>query len=97
MQSMKTVSQNDLTRQERLIIWMRREGHTNTSVARALGVTLSSITRWIAADSISTWRHRQLMDFGFPEDLLPAARDLTPGPKRGSSWPEARKRTAIIR
>ncbi|MBQ3060101.1 MAG: XRE family transcriptional regulator [Desulfovibrio sp.] len=92
MQSMKTLSQNDLTRQERLFIWMRREGHTNRAVAKALGVGITSITRWIAADTIPTRRHRQLVDFGFPEELLPPAKDISSGPKLGSSWPESRKR-----
>lgn len=82
MQSAINIASTDLTRQERLLIWLRRAGITNVDIARKIGVSSSmSVTRWFNAESIPTRRHRQLVDFGIPAELLPPALDITPGPR----------------
>lgn len=75
------LTQSDLTRQERLMIWLRRAGITKMQIARTLGVQPVAIARWFEAKSIPTWRHNQLVQFGIPAELLPPAVDRAPGPK----------------
>lgn len=85
MPSVKNLSLTDLTRQERLVIWLRRAGISNAALARALGTGQATICRWINhADSLPSWRHRQLTEFGIPAELLPPAMDIPGGPKPGS-------------
>lgn len=84
MSSMEKISLSDLTRQERLVIWLRRAGISNAALARALGTGQATICRWINhADSLPSWRHRQLVEFGIPAELLPPAMDIPGGPKPG--------------
>lgn len=75
---------DNLTRQERLLIWLRRANITNAQIAAALNVGAIAVTRWFRADSIPSWRHRQLVTFGIPADLLPPAVDKAPGRARKS-------------
>lgn len=62
----------DLTRQERLLIWLRRAGLTNKAIAEAVGVKPAAVTRWFEAETIPPYRHDQLTRFGIPAELLPA-------------------------
>mgnify|MGYP000152257866 CR=1 FL=1 len=78
--TMKTaITYEELTRQERLLIWLRRANLNNAQIAEALNVSAIAISRWFRAESISSWRHRQLVDFGIPAELLPPAVDKAPG------------------
>lgn len=78
---MINLTQSDLTRQERLSIWMRRAGITKMQVAEKIGVQPIAVTRWFRAETIPTWRYWQLVEFGIPPDLLPDALDKAPGPR----------------
>lgn len=71
------------TRQEALLIWLRRRGLQQRDIARRLGIGQNTVSRWLAADTIPSWRHRQLVSLGIPAELLPAPLDIAPGPKRG--------------
>lgn len=82
MQSMKDITQIDVTRQDMLSIWLKRQGKTQADIARALEVGEVSVSRWMKAKSIPVRRHEQLVKFGIPADLLPPPLDITPGPKR---------------
>lgn len=71
------------TRQEALLIWIRRRGMQQRDIERRLGIGQNTVSRWLAADTIPSWRHRQLVSLGIPAELLPAPLDIAPGPKRG--------------
>lgn len=81
---MKELPQLDLTRQDMLLIWLKRQGKTQADIARALEVGKVSVSRWMRAETIPVRRHEQLVQLGIPENLLPAPLDITPGPKRRS-------------
>ncbi|MEZ6855010.1 hypothetical protein [Halodesulfovibrio aestuarii] len=71
----------DLTRAEKLEIYMKRTGLTFADIAKPLNVAPASARRMLLNDSIPTWRHTQLIKAGIPEMLLPPARDIAPGRK----------------
>ena len=71
-----------LTRQARLLAWIKQEGITQARIAQALETSEQSVSRWMRAESIPSWRHRQLLEFGIPAELLPPAVDICPGPKK---------------
>lgn len=79
---MNNNKQMPLTRQELLILWLKRQGKCQADIARALNVAEISVSRWVRADRISTRRHKQLVEFGIPADLLPVPLDLDPGRKK---------------
>ena len=78
---MTNVTQGDLTRQESLLIWLRRAGITQKRIAVAVGVQSVAVGHWLKAERISSWRRKQLVDFGIPSELLPPAVDKAPGRK----------------
>lgn len=82
MSSMKEIPQLDLTRQDMLSIWLKRQGSTQADIARALDVGEITVSRWMRAESIPVRRHEQLLKLGIPAELLPAPLDITPGPKK---------------
>ena len=52
--TMKTaITYEELTRQERLLIWLRRANLNNAQIAEALNVSAIAISRWFRAESIS--------------------------------------------
>lgn len=75
------ITHEDLTRQERLVIWLRRTSTTQAQVARALGVGKPAVGRLLFSERASSWRVKQLRDYGIPEDLLPRAEDIPSGPR----------------
>jgi len=72
---------SDLTRAEKLEIYMRRRKITFSHIAKSIGVTTTSARRMLLNVSIPTWRFNQLLAAGIPEELLPPARDVAPGRK----------------
>lgn len=76
------ITLNDLTRQECLSIWLRREGVSVADIAKSLDVKPMSVSRWFRAERISSWRHRQLVECGIPAELLPPPVDIAPGRPR---------------
>lgn len=75
------------TRQESLRLWLTRNGIRQADIAKALDTGANTISRWLRADNIPTWRHQQLVKFGIPVELLPAAVDIPPGPKKSRAFP----------
>lgn len=82
---MEEIPQITFTRQAMLSAWLKQEGITQASIAQALEISEQSVSRWIRAQSLSSWRHSQLVSFGIPADLLPPVVDKAPGPKRTNS------------
>lgn len=58
-----------------LLAWLKQQGITQVSIARALETSKQSVSRWMRADTIPTWRHEQLVKFGIPAELLPVAQE----------------------
>lgn len=82
MQITGKIAQTDLTRQELLRVWMRRNGLTYAALGRELGVGKTTIKNWFQAERIPAWRHEALVQFGVPVELLPEPINIAPGPKR---------------
>lgn len=74
----------ELTRLERLIIWMRRNNINFSEIGESLGITRMSAGRLCKAERIPSSRHRELVQLGIPTDLLPPAEDVRRGPKTGT-------------
>lgn len=87
MQSTEKLSQTPLTRQERLLVWMRRKKLTNADIARRLEVGNATVRAWFEAESIPQWRHDALVALGIPAELLPPGQNIAPGPKRKPPFP----------
>lgn len=82
MPIMKDITGIELTRQDMLSIWLKRQGKTQADIARALKVGEVSVSRWMRADRIPQWRHEALVKFGIPAELLPEPVNIAPGPKK---------------
>lgn len=72
---------SDLTRAEKLEVYMKRKNITFSNIAKSIGVAPASARRMLLNESIPTWRHNQLLAAGIPDVLLPPARDVAPGRK----------------
>lgn len=85
------VTQSELTRQERLLIWMRRTGKTNVMLAQFAGVSCMAVGRWMKQEALPWHRVQILRDFGIPEELLPTAQGMygNAPPAAGHSAPVA--------
>lgn len=81
MQSTQLVAHVELTRQERLKLWLWRNNCKQAELARKLGVGKSAVGKWIRAERLPSWRVRMLREVGIPEELLPRAEDIPCGPK----------------
>lgn len=79
---MTNLIQIDLTRQELLQIWLKRNGLKQVDLARELDVNESSLSVMLRGETISSLRHGQLVKLGLPAELLPSIVDKKPGPKR---------------
>ena len=71
----------ELTRLERLIIWLRRNDMNFSRIGELLGITRMSAGRLCKAERIPSEQHRELVQLGIPIDLLPPAEDVRRGPK----------------
>lgn len=79
---MVKIPQINLTRQAMLLAWLKQEGITQASIAKALETSEQSVSRWMRAETIPSWRHEQLVKFGLPEKLLPKPMNIPSGPKK---------------
>lgn len=77
----------ELTRQESLQIWMRRNNRPQRLFAANLGLSEAALSRMLRADSISSRRHAELVRLGIPPELLPPAEEKRGGPKRVIALP----------
>lgn len=73
MQTTIPVTQDQLTRQERLRVWLRRNGKSGAALGKYAHVTTITSCRWLKAESLPWHKVQVLRDFGIPEELLPAA------------------------
>lgn len=84
VQSMGILPRIEPTRQELLQLWLKRNGIQQGDIASALNTGKNTVSRWLRAETIPSWRHQQLQVFGIPQELLPTPLDIAPGPKRRS-------------
>lgn len=82
---MQELTQMNLTRQELLYLWFKRNDVRQKDIAAKIEVTEASFSRMIHAETISTWRHTQLVAIGIPSEFLPPILDKSPGPKKRKS------------
>lgn len=71
---------NDLTRTEKLDVYLSRIGSSYANIGDKLGISRSTALRMLRSPHVSTHRHRQLASL-LPKELLPEAKDVPPGPK----------------
>lgn len=81
MESITSITYEELTRQERLFIWLRRNGMKQAEIARALGVGGMAINRMLNKETAPAYRVEQLRELGIPAGLLPRPLNIKPGPK----------------
>lgn len=84
---MVEVSQIDLSRQAMLLAWLRQNGITQASIARSLEASEQSVSRWMRAETIPSWRHCQLVKLGIPDELLPRPVHKISGPRKNRTTP----------
>lgn len=70
------------SRYDRLYAWMLDHRISYPALAKELGVSESGARRLCNSETIPVHRHDQLVQLGFPVDLLPAARDRPKGRPR---------------
>lgn len=81
MQSSIAINLTELSRQEKLRLWMARAGVRFVDMAAALDVTPAAIGKLCKQTTMPEHRHRALVDFGVPADLLPAPLNIKSGPR----------------
>ena len=72
----------NVTRQDKLKIWLDLSGISYAKLAEMLVVEPSVARRLCKGDSVSPYRWAQLQAVGIPEELLPESKFIPPGPKR---------------
>lgn len=72
---------DDLSRTEKLEIYMTRKKLTFTDIGKTISSTRATAHNLLHARTIPTHRHKALVNAGIPEQLLPPARDIAPGRK----------------
>ena len=70
-----------ISREERLLIWLRRNELSYAALGKKLGISTMSALRLCKAKRISSMRHDQLCELGIPEALLPKKEDSPKGRK----------------
>ena len=81
MQLVSNVTQLPLTRQERLSLFLRRNGLSIAKIANEMDISRSGLSKLLLADMAPPERVNQLIKIGFPEDLLPEPVVRRPGRK----------------
>lgn len=71
MQLVANVTQSPLTRQERLSLFLRRNSKSIAQIAIEMNISRSGLSKLLIADIASPERVNQLLEMGFPKDLLP--------------------------
>jgi len=75
----QTIHGQQVTRQELLILWLRRNGISFRELGRRLGVTDVSAKRICRAETAPVHRVECLLEMGIPENLLPEAQNKIVG------------------
>jgi len=71
----------ELSRQEKLRLWMERAGVTFISLALGVGINPAVLGRQCKQDTMPARNHSALLAQGVPAELLPVPLDQRPGPK----------------
>jgi len=71
----------DLSRDEKLWIFLNRSGLTFKAIGGKLDMTGTAAAKLCRGDTMPTRRHAELVALGIPADLLPRPEDIKPGPK----------------
>ena len=66
-------------RYDHLLVWMDEHGITFSALGEKLSISASGARRLCVSEFIPSERHRQLLDLGFPFELLPLSRDRKRG------------------
>ena len=78
----------NVSRQDKLKIWLDLSGISYAKLAEIMMVESSVARRLCKGDSVSPYRWSQLQAVGIPEELLPESKFIPPGPKRLSKAEE---------
>ena len=70
---------SELTREEKLLVWMKRNQESFVNIAKKMHLTRRSIVYLLTSETISPIRHAQLIKIGLPESLLPPPVYKKPG------------------
>ena len=70
-----------LSRDEKLQIWLRRNGKTYMELAFVAGVKKAAFSLRLSEGNLTSEQHRRLVEYGVPAEILPPAIDKKPGPK----------------
>ena len=70
---------SELTREEKLLVWMKRYHESFVTIAKKMHLTRKSIVYLLTSETISPIRHAQLIKIGLPESLLPPPVYKKPG------------------
>ena len=70
---------SELTREEKLLVWMKRNQESFVTIAKKMHLTRRSIDYLLTSETISPIRHAQLIKIGLPESLLPPPVYKKPG------------------
>lgn len=76
---MDTITLESLTRQERLLVWLRRSGISCVELGEKLGISKSGVSRYFRGDTMPSRHVQKLIDLGIPAELLPAPEDKPRG------------------
>ena len=74
-------SLTDLSRTEKLEIYMKRKGITYGDISSAIGVSRTAARRLLLSNTVPSYRFSQLVRAGIPAEVIPPAKDIAPGPK----------------
>jgi len=80
METPLPITISDLTRQEQLELWMRRNGWTYKALGRLVRITGANAARRLNSETIPPQHHEEWVKV-LPVNLLPPAMYLKPGPK----------------
>ena len=81
MESMQAITKTPPNRQRRLRSYLVLFGIEGQELAKALGVTPTTMSRLLLAETAPSERVEQLAALGIPRQLLPAPEDKKRGPK----------------
>ena len=70
---------SELTREEKLLVWMKRTQESFVTIAKKMHLTRRSIVYLLTSETSSPIRHAQLIKIGLPESLLPPPVYKKPG------------------
>lgn len=77
----------DLTRQEMLQVWLKRQGLNGADLARKMETSEQNVGRMLKAETIPPWRYDQLVKLGIPDELLPRPVHKISGPRKKRTTP----------